>query len=269
MSRIALVVSDVDGTLVTPEKRLTEKSRLAAERLAARGIAFSIASSRPPFGLRMLVEPLRLRLPIAAFNGALLVGPDLAPLERRLLPRAVAHDALAFFRARGIDTWVFTSERWLLNNPDGAYVPLERRTIAAEPMVVDEFDAALDEVGKIVGVSAAHEALAAAEEPLRGVLAGRAVVARSQSYYLDVTPDSADKGAAVATLQRRLGIPAEATAVIGDGENDIAMFAAAGFAIAMGNAAASVKARADAVAAANTEDGFADAVERLILPRAG
>jgi Cof subfamily protein (haloacid dehalogenase superfamily) len=269
MSRIALVVSDVDGTLVTPDKRLTEKSREAARRLAVHGIAFSIASSRPPFGLRMLVEPLGLRLPIAAFNGAVLVGPDLAPIERRLLPHAAARDALAFFRARGIDAWVFTPERWLLNNPDGPYVPLERRTIAAEPMVVEEFGAALDEAGKIVGVSAAHERLAAAEEALRATLAGRAIAARSQPYYLDVTPAAADKGAAVAALQRRLGIPAAATAVIGDGENDLAMFAAAGFAVAMGNAAASVKGRADAVARANTEDGFADAVERLILPRAG
>ncbi len=269
MSRISLVISDVDGTLVTPDKRLTEASRAAVAQLAARGIAFSIASSRPPFGLRMLVEPLALRLPLAAFNGAALVEPDLTPIEQRLLPRPVAGETLALLHARGIDAWVFTAERWLLRDPDGPYVPLERRTIAAEPITVEDFDGALDKAVKIVGVSAVADRLVAAEEALRGAIAGRAIAARSQPYYLDVTPAGADKGTAVVALQRRLGIPAAETAVIGDGENDLAMFAAAGFAVAMGNAVPALKQRADAVARGNAEDGFADAVERLILTRAG
>jgi Cof subfamily protein (haloacid dehalogenase superfamily) len=269
MSRISLVVSDVDGTLVTPDKRLTEATRAAVAELQARGIAFSIASSRPPFGLRMLVEPLALRLPFAAFNGAALVAPDLAPLEQRLLPPAVARETLALLRAHGIDAWVFTAERWLLRDPEAAYVALERRTIATEPVAVSDFEPALAGAAKIVGVSAAGERLAAAEAALRGTIAGRAIAARSQPYYLDVTPAGADKGTAVAALQRRLGIPAAETAVIGDGENDLAMFEASGFAIAMGNAAAAVKERANAVTLGNTEDGVAAAVARFILPRAG
>ncbi len=269
MNRISLLVSDVDGTLVTPDKRLTEASCAAVARLRAQGIAFSIASSRPPFGLRMLIGPLDLRLPLAAFNGAALVAPDLAPLEQRLLPRLVAQETLALLRARGIDAWVFTVDRWLLRDPAAAYVALEQRTIATEPTAVEDFDGALDGAAKIVGVSAVPGQLADAERALRGAIGGRALAARSQPYYLDVTPAGADKGTAVAALQRRLGIPAAETAVIGDGENDLAMFAGAGLAIAMGNAAAAVKQRAAAVTLGNAEDGFAAAVERLILPRAG
>lgn len=267
MSRISLLVSDVDGTLVTPDKVLSERSRAAVARLHAHGIAFSIASSRPPFGLRMLVEPLALRLPMAAFNGAALVMPDLSPIDQKVLPTAVAREALGVFAALGIAAWVFTSDRWLLNDPRGAYVDHERRTIAAEPTVVECFDPVLDAVGKIVGVSAAPERLAAAQEKASAAMAGRALVARSQAYYLDVTPAGADKGTVVAALRQRLGIPTEEVAVIGDGENDLALFGAAGFAVAMGNAAAALKQRADAVTLRNTEDGFAEAVERLILPR--
>ena len=58
MSKISLVLSDVDGTLVTSDKRLTEASRRAVRRLAEHGIAFPVTSSRPPIGLRMLVAPL-------------------------------------------------------------------------------------------------------------------------------------------------------------------------------------------------------------------
>lgn len=57
MTRISLVVSDVDGTLVTPDKRLTDVSVCAARQLSQRGIGLTIVSSRPPTGIRMLVEP--------------------------------------------------------------------------------------------------------------------------------------------------------------------------------------------------------------------
>ena len=65
---------------------------------------------------------------------------------------------------------------------------------------------------------------------------------RSQTYYLDVTHPRANKGTAVLALAEHLGIPTSAVATIGDGFNDIAMFAQAGLSIAMGNAAPEVKA---------------------------
>ena len=69
MSDISLVISDVDGTLVTPDKRLTDATVNAVRLLRERGIDFTLNSSRPPMGIRMLIEPLSLRLPIGTFNG--------------------------------------------------------------------------------------------------------------------------------------------------------------------------------------------------------
>jgi len=88
MGAIKLVISDVDGTLVTNDKRLTEASKQAVAALAARGIGFTVVSSRPPFGMRMLLEPLSLNLPIGAFNGGLVTDSKLATLEQHLIPRA-------------------------------------------------------------------------------------------------------------------------------------------------------------------------------------
>jgi HAD superfamily hydrolase (TIGR01484 family) len=87
---IALVISDVDGTLVTPDKRLTEASIAAVQKLHASRIQFSLTSSRPPFGLRMLIEPLSLKLPFGAFNGAALVNPDGELIEIHLVPELAA-----------------------------------------------------------------------------------------------------------------------------------------------------------------------------------
>jgi polyphosphate glucokinase len=264
MNRISLVISDVDGTLVTTDKVLTERSRDAVSRLDAAGIGFSLVSSRPPFGLRMLVEPLGLRLPMGAFNGGALVAPDLT----RLLPPDAAREAMAVLRSFGVDIWVFADDRWMTDKPTSAYVEREVRTIRLRPIIVANLEGRLDAVGKIVGVSDDFEHLNACEAVARRALGDRASIARSQLYYLDVTPAGTDKGVAVVDLARRLGIPAAGIATIGDMENDVAMFRRSGFSVAMGNASPEVKQLADAVTLSNDQDGFATAVERLVLPSA-
>jgi hydroxymethylpyrimidine pyrophosphatase-like HAD family hydrolase len=70
-------------------------------------------------------------------------------------------------------------------------------------------------------------------------------------------------------MARRFGVQASAVAAIGDGENDIPMFEQAGFSIAMGNAGATVQAKADLVTASCNDDGFAKAMERLLADGAG
>ena len=268
MSKISLVVSDVDGTLVTTDKVLTDRARAAVAALDAAGIGFTVISSRPPFGLKMLIESLRLRLPLGAFNGAALVSPDLTLIDRRELPAETARDAIAQFRSRAIDTWLFTADRWLIENAGGAYVDKEIATVRTQPTVVDDLRMHLDAVSKLVGVSEDFPSLASCEKVMRDALGGHASVARSQQYYLDITPVGTSKGVLLAELSRRLGVPADEIATLGDMENDVSMFRNSGFSIAMGNASAKVKRVASAVTLSNDEDGFAEAIERIILPRA-
>jgi len=268
MSKVSLVVSDVDGTLVTNDKVLTAPSRAAVARLGAAGIGFSIVSSRPPFGLRMLVEPLALRLPMGAYNGGTLVNPDESVIEQRLLPHATAQMALAVFRACGVHVWLFAGARWMTDATDGPYIGKEVQAIRTEPTPVTRLEDHLDGVAKMVGVSDDFARLTACEPLAREALAGSATVARSQAYYLDVTPAGTDKGVAVEAIARRLGIVPAEIVTIGDMENDVAMFRRSGFSIAMGNADAAVRRAADAATLTNEENGFAAAVERMILPRA-
>lgn len=268
MSRVALVISDVDGTLVTSDKRLTERAQAAVAALQRRGIGFTLVSSRPPFGMRMLIEPLGLTLPFAAFNGGVIIGPDLAPLEEHVIDAAAARAAIGLFDEGGVDTWLFTTRAWFVRDPKGAYVDHERRTVETEPEIVASFAPYLDKAAKIVGVSADFERLAALEKTVRERLSSEATVVRSQQYYLDVTPHGTNKGTAVTALCKRLGVPPERLVTLGDMENDVPMFRAAGFSIAMGNASDAVQRAAQAVTLTNEQDGFAEAVERLILPRA-
>jgi Cof subfamily protein (haloacid dehalogenase superfamily) len=263
--KISALISDVDGTLVTPDKILTEANRAAAARLGGAGITFAIISSRPPRGLRMLIEPLALTTPMAGFNGGAFVTPKLLLTREHLLEPALARRAVELIAARGAQPWVFTVRDWLVRDADAPYVAHERRTVQFEPVVVAEFGDALDAAGKIVAVSEDFELLKKLEAEARATFGGEASVARSQPYYLDFTHPLANKGVALIEFSKLLAIPAEEIAVIGDGGNDVAMFARAGLAIAMGNASEEVRGAADLVTGSNREDGFAGAVERFIL----
>ena len=265
---LALFISDIDGTLVTPDKSLTPASIRAVARLDEAGVGFSLISSRPPRGMAALAGRLNLKLPFAAFNGASIVGPDLTLIEAKRLSPEAARRALALLSARGVDAWVFADDAWLLTNPAGPNLDRERRTVGFEPTCVADFEAVIGRIDKIVGVSDDHAKLASVETEARAALGPTANTVRSQLYYLDFTSPEADKGRGVRALCAAAGVDPARTAVIGDMANDVAMFRVAGYSVAMGQAPDDVKAEAAAVTGPNTQDGFARAVETLILPRA-
>ena len=262
-----LVVSDVDGTLVTSDKTLSERNRQAVLRLGANGIRFTIVSSRPPFGLRMLVEPLSLRLPMAAYNGGVLAMPDLTIVARRLLGGDAARRTFASFEEFGLDTWLFTEGEWFVRDPGAAYVEREIRTVLTSPQVVGDFAPLFDRAIKLVGVSADFDRLTRCAAQTAAALGATATVSRSQLYYLDVTAPQIDKGTALVELARRCGVDPIDIITIGDMDNDVSMFRRSGFSIAMGNGSTAARQAAGAVTGTNDADGFADAVDRLILPR--
>ena len=264
MTRIALVVSDVDGTLLTRDKTLTDGARGAVRRLHEAGIGFTITSSRPIIGMRFLIEPLAITLPVGAFNGSCIVDPHLNPIELHLIPASTAQRSMEIFDEFGVDIWLFTMDLWLTRRPDGEYVPHEKRAIRADPTIVADFAPYLSDACKIVGSSSDAALLQRCEIAMQQALGAQATAVRSQSYYLDVTPPGCDKGTFVQAMAKRLGISTDAVATIGDMQNDLAMFRVSGMSIAMGNATDDVKKLATHVTASNEEEGFAKAVDMIL-----
>lgn len=267
MSKIKLVITDVDGTLVTTEKALRPSAVAAVRRLHDRGIAFTFCSSRPPFGLTTMRDALQVTLPFGGYNGGSIVEPDLTIIEQVSIPPATARRAVDVFHANGVSTWVFVGNEWVILDRDGDHVDHEIHTIDTPPTVVPAYtEQHFHGVGKIVGASNNHDLIAKVEHIMRETLGHDAHAARSQPYYCDVIAPGIDKGRIVGLLGERLGIARDEIAVLGDMPNDLEMFAAAGFPIAMGNAPDQVKAAAKAVAPdTNDADGWALAVDRYIL----
>src|SRR5947207_14926783 len=264
MTRIALVVSDVDGTLLTKDKVLTDGAKAAVRRLHEAGIGFTIVSSRPTIGMGFLIEPLAITLPIGAFNGSAIVDAQLKPIEQCLIAPEVAQRSLGVLTQFGVDIWLFTNDRWYTRNPDGEYVPNERRAIKADPTIIADFTPYLPHACKIVGASSDAALLARCETAMQQALGREATAVRSQTYYLDVTPAGHDKGTFLEAMHKRLGISMDAVATIGDMQNDLAMFARSGVSFAMGNATDDVKKRATYATDTNERDGFARAIETIL-----
>jgi Cof subfamily protein (haloacid dehalogenase superfamily) len=268
VSKISLVLADVDGTLVTAEKVLTQRAKAAVKALHAAGIAFAITSGRPPRGMAMLIDPLALRTPVAGFNGGIFVKPDMTIIEEHVLAADAATRALELILRHGMDVWVYSSKDWLVRDADAPHVAREQSTVKFAPTIVQDFEGVLGRAIKIVGVSDDHDLVARCEKDAQDALGANASAARSQSYYLDVTHPDANKGIVVTTLSKLLSIPTSEIATLGDMPNDVLMFRKSGLSIAMGNASPEVQAQADLVTNSNDDEGFANAIERLVLPRA-
>jgi hypothetical protein len=267
--KIRLVLADVDGTLVTEEKVLTQRAQSAVRALRNAGIRFAITSGRPPLGMAMLFDALELDTPIAGFNGGLFVERDLTILAQKTVPADVARQALDLIREHGLDAWVYCGNDWLITRPGAPHVAREAWTVKFEPKVVPDFEGLLDRVAKIVGVSDDHDRVQRCEADAQAAFGQRATANRSQPYYLDVTNQDANKGAVVQYLAQHMDVPLEEIATIGDQPNDVLMFKRSGFSIAMGNASDEVKAQASTVTDSYNDEGFAKAMERFILGSIG
>jgi Cof subfamily protein (haloacid dehalogenase superfamily) len=262
---IRLLLADVDGTLVTQEKVLTDRSIAAVRGLREADILFAVTSGRPPRGMSMLVQPLDLQTPIAAFNGGLTVDREMDVLEQRLLAAELVPEIVQALESAALDVWIYRGADWYVCDAEGSHVAHEARTVGFAPTVLASFEGIGEGVAKLVGVSDDFDAVRAATDLVHGGFGERVSVSRSQLYYVDVTHPEANKGEVVKSLSARYEIPTEQIATIGDGPNDTLMFAQAGLSIAMGNSDSEVQRAAQRVTATNDEDGFATAVERLIV----
>jgi len=263
--RVALVISDVDGTLLDNNKELTSGAPAAVQRLYQAGIRFTIASARPPRMVRELVGKLHVREPLACFNGALFINPGETVLQELQMSPADAQAVADFIVQHGFDLWVWTDADWFVSNPNGPHVARHESQMGRKATPLTTRDMSKFRVLKLVGVSDNHDAVAKAEAELAKNGSPTISGTRSSPYYLDVTDARANKGQVVLRISQMLQIPTEQIATIGDMTTDTFMFRKSGVSIAMGNAFDDVKAQAKYVTKSNEENGFAYAMDHFIL----
>jgi Cof subfamily protein (haloacid dehalogenase superfamily) len=266
---ISLVIADVDGTLVSKEKILTQRAIDSIHKMEALGVRFAITSGRPPLGMAMLIDPLNISQPVAAFNGGVLIKPDLKTVVREnFLPLEVVKKALKLILDHKLDAWIYTDKDWFVRDVNAPHVAREQWTVKFPPKITQDVNSLTERIAKIVGCSDDLELVAKCEKDVQDACGDQASAARSQPYYLDVTSPKANKGEVVLAFMDILKIPAAEIATIGDMPNDVNMFRKSGVSIAMGQASDEVKKSATYVTTSSEDEGFANAMEKFIIPSA-
>ena len=177
---INLLIADVDGTLITPDKQITERTKEAVRKLAAANIGFAITSGRPPRGMTQLIEPLGLHTPIAGFNGGMIVNTDLTPIDVKAIPPDHVVPIIRALIARSLDVWIYQNNDWFLRDPTAPYAERESKTVKFAPIVTANLEDHIENVVKIVGVSPDHALMEAVEDEARERFGDRLSAARSR-----------------------------------------------------------------------------------------
>ena len=260
-----LCVIDVDGTLLTSRHQVTAGTRAALAQARAAGVQVMLASSRGPGALLPVLAGAGATAGevFVASQGALtgrLCGPGdrIEVLRRRPAPLAAALELADSAVAAGLAVGWFTGADWLVSHVDDQ-VRSETSVVGVQPRVAD-LSGQGEGPDKMMLICPDVAVL----EMLRRALPSGLQAQVSNPTYLEVTAAGVDKASAVAAYCTEAGIPAAAVVAIGDGPNDLGLFAYAGTCVAPANARPEVLERADLVVASNDDDGVAEAIRTLL-----
>jgi Cof subfamily protein (haloacid dehalogenase superfamily) len=267
---IKLVATDMDGTLLNPDQKLSPVVAETVRQVRATGVRVVLCSGRPLPGVMSFLPELNLISPddyAIPYNGALVQNTATgAVLIRHTLSFA---DYLRLHyegEKLGVTVAVEDEEAMYTDAPEldahimyeavATSMPLRFRT----PQRLDR----THEFSKVF-FSGDKDALDRVEAEMDPQLREMFYVVRSEDYLLEFINPNASKGAALKELAAKLGIDASEVLVMGDSHNDVSMFEFAGTGIAMGNAIDDVKKIATAVTGTNAEDGVAQALRKYVL----
>ena len=263
-----LFFSDLDETLLTTQKTVSEKTYNALSRFISRGNRFIICTGRNLDSALDVQERLGLDFPntyIAAYNGGQIYNCDTKETVFRIgLPVPVVKDI--FNMAAKYNIYVHTyNDQYILSIKDDEEIQSYRKVVRTPVLICSDPEKYLDEPPcKIICIDLHdHEK----QERFRATVLEKygdlIDTMYSSEYYLELIPKGFGKGKAVEILAEKLGIPIENTIAAGDAENDNSMLIAAGLGIAMCNGSESTKSVADVITTLDhNHDGLVEFLDR-------
>ncbi len=263
------LVLDIDGTLTTSSKEITDVTKAAIWEMMDRGHAVVLASGRPTPGTKRYVQELELENRggyLLSYNGAhvedLRTGEALLD---RFLPEQIPAEIYRYAKERGCGLISYEGAEVISAFEPDEYILLEARINFLPVRRVENFDTYVNfPVNKCL-LTAPDEKAYAMEQELISIYGDTLSIYRSEPFFLEVMPRNISKGETILSVLDRMGVTQENLICCGDGYNDISMIEVAGVGVAMSNAQEKVREAADYVAPTNDEDGIADVIRKFIL----
>lgn len=271
-----MIAMDMDGTLLTTDKRVSDKSREVLKRASEAGIKLVVCTGRIFTSAWVFAEIIGTKAPIIASNGAYIREKDRDEIfYTKSLPKEDTLRVAKIVKEYGFYPFLFTADTIFtekliytvsMYNKQNDSLPENRRV---KIVITNDIEKTIEEnhelILKVVVVSEKKDGDRLLE--LRNKISQEvdASIVSSMDNNFEVMSKGVSKGNAVKILGDYYGIPREEILCIGDNENDISMIEYAGCGVAMGNGAETLKAAADYITDTNDNDGVAKAIEKLVF----
>lgn len=269
MTSIDLIAIDLDGTLLNSQHQISERNIQTIRKAMERGVKVVLVTGKTHHSAKSIIEKLGLTTPGIYNQGLITALPDGKITHQAFLDADIARHIITYAEDRGFDVAVYSGNKILVKRLIRWFEDLHHKYHEPMPEAIGPLQNILSDI-PINKIMALKEGDAQKIKALRWQLeiqyAKQARVLQPIfGDMLEVLPPNTGKGSALKLLLKDLGIKPEKAMAIGDGENDIDMFALVGLGVAMGNAWDVVKEKANHVVGTNDQDGVAEAIEKFVL----
>lgn len=263
-----ILVLDIDGTLTTSEKIISERTKQAIFDLQERGHRVVLASGRPTPGVMPLAKELKMDQYggfILSYNGAKVIDCKSGEIiYQKVLPvECIKH---LFEAAEEFNTGIisYDSDGIVSGRGTDQYVETEARINKLSVKQVDNFVEYVSYPVNKCLMTGEGLYLAEVEVEMKKRFGSELSIYRSEPYFLEIMPQNIDKAYSLGKLLDHLGLSREQMISCGDGFNDLTMIQYAGMGVAMENATQVVKDAADYITLSNDNDGVAHVIEKFM-----
>ena len=269
---IKLIGVDLDGTLLTDDKKLCEGAEETLNKARAKGIHIVPITGRPYQGVPECVKKLNAVEFFICSNGASIID---AENENAIYSFSMSNEkSVEVFNALKEYNCIFEpfcdgvcyTEQEILNSYIGLFKgsPIEEYLLSTR-VICDSIEELFTKMNK----RADEFFVSCSDRNVQEKISKRLRALGGVQFwyyddkYIEITREGCDKGSALETICRHLGIDIENTMAFGDGDNDLFFLEKAGVAVAMENAFPSVKKKADIITKSNNENGVCGLIEEL------
>lgn len=262
---IRLVVTDLDGTLLDQQHRVSAENKEAIREAVARGVTVTIATGRMYISALPYAKQLEVDVPIITYNGALIKSVSGEVLFKKYIAPQEVRAVAAFCRARGWYLQIYQNDAlYFESRCDKAkgYEALAGIEGVAAGEALYQME---DEVPKMLIITDSGAQTDEFIQILQAEFGERIFATKSNPTYIEIVHPSVNKATALDILMEKLDVRKEEVMAIGDSGNDLPMLKEAGLSIAMDNAGDAVKALCDFVTEDCAHSGVAAAIRRHVL----
>jgi len=257
-----MIVTDLDGTLISSRQEVSPRNLAALASWAERGACICVATGRHPASALQVTACFPFPYILIALNGAVVIDqPSGRIRSRRFMSPDKTRATLAVLERLGLDRRrdVLTLDTWYVSHVEDDVSTRTQRLGLALRVIPEPCDVAAAKVMVQVPRNKSREILAQA----RALLPEMTVVLSTPSL-LEIMGPGVSKGSSVLGLAGELDISPEAIIAFGDQLNDLDLLEVAGCGVAMANADEELKRVADRVTLRHDDDGVALVLEELL-----